>query len=473
MQMTRLEDHETVTGEAWILRPSARTKEAMINAPRSEAAPSYLQAAHLDLRRAMERIDKRDASWLSIAFEREGRVDPDLMARTLTSWVRRHGVLHGWFTATDAGYDRHDLAVGDIEFVAEPAGHVDDAVALRALVGPLFDEACTPFDTLGYAMVTVVGDERSAIYLGQDHSYSDGVSCMIAFTEINEIYEAHLEERLPQLPKVVSYTDFAQHEREAASRVTIEHPAVAYWANYAMRDLGILATFPMELGLAPGQQQPLVPVRVELLDGPGTDALEALARQHGATFPAMLYAACAIAARDLAGHSAYRFLNPVHTRTVDEQLPAMGWFVNLTPIHVDVSAHDDLTAVALRVRETFRSARVCADVPVLRVMELVKEVFGFESDSTERPPIVSYLDGRMIPGHERWDDQRFFGLTGGGDDDDVNVWLNRMPSGTHVMCSVPHTVTAVGNVRAFFEHVRSTLHSHLDESPVPGELARR
>jgi hypothetical protein len=79
----------------WILRPSARTRLAMTTAARSDAAPSYLQAAHLDLRRAMERIDKRDASWLSIAFEREGRVDPDLMARTMTTWARRHGVLHG------------------------------------------------------------------------------------------------------------------------------------------------------------------------------------------------------------------------------------------------------------------------------------------------------------------------------------------------------------------------------------------
>ncbi|WP_157953073.1 hypothetical protein [Nocardioides allogilvus] len=46
-----------------------------------------------------------------------------------------------------------------------------------------------------------------------------------------------------------------------------------------------------------------------------------------------------------------------------------------------------------------------------------------------------------------------------------------MPSGTHVMCGVPDTVTAVGNVRGFFEHVRATLHAHLDESRSAEALA--
>ncbi|QBX57334.1 hypothetical protein EXE58_19150 [Nocardioides seonyuensis] len=461
MQMTRLDDHETVTGEVWLLRPSLRTRQAMGRAERSDAQPSYLQTAHLDLRLAMERIGKRDASWLALAFEREGRIDPQVLARTLTTWVRRHGVLQGWFTVGEGGYVRHDVHVDDIEFVAEAAGRVDDMTSLRAVVGPLLDEVCTPFDTLGYTMVAVASQERSAVYLGQDHCYSDGFSVMIAFTEINEIYEALEEGRPVDLPPTVSYTDYAQVEREAAAQVTVEHPAIAYWADYAMKDMGTLATFPMELGLAPGQQEVLVPARIDLLDGPETEAVERLARQDGATFPSVVYAACAIAARDLAGRSAYRFLNPIHTRTTAEQLPAMGWFVNLTPIHVDLAAGDDIVSIARRVRETFRSAQVCADVPVLRVMELVKEVFGFESDSIQRPPIVSYLDGRLVPGSERWDAQRFFGLTGGGDDDDVNVWINRMPAGTHVMCSVPDTPTAVTNVRAFFEHARDTLHDYL------------
>lgn len=473
MQMTRLDDHETVTGDVWILRPSPRTQLAMTRARRSDAQPSYLQAAHLDLRLAMERIDKRDASWLCIAFERDGRVDPAVLAGALTTWVRRHGVLQGWFTAEDEGYARHDLDVDDIEFVAEAAGTVEDMGALRAIVGPLFDEVCTPFDTLGYTMVAVVSEGRSAVYLGQDHCYSDGFSSLIAFTEINEIYAAQEERREAVLPPVVSYTDFAQTERDLAAEVTIEHPAIGYWADYALKDLGALATFPMDLGLEPGQQEPLVPARIDLLDGPQTQALEGLARRDGATFPSMVYAACAIAARDLAGRSAYRFLNPIHTRTAAEHLPAMGWFVNLTPIHVDVAAEDDLVTVARRVRETFRAAQVCADVPVLRVMELISEVFGFETDSTKRPPIVSYLDGRMVPGNDRWDEQRFHGLTGGGDDDDVNVWINRMPGGTHVMCGVPDTPIAVSNVWMFFEHVRDTLRAHLGVPLDDAEAAHR
>ena len=66
---------------------------------------------------------------------------------------------------------------------------------------------------------------------------------------------------------------------------------------------------------------------------------------------------------------------------------------------------------------------------------------------------MSYLDGAMIPGHERWLEQNFWGLTGAGDDDDVYVWMMRMPGSTYVTCSCPDTPQAVHAVTSYFARV--------------------
>lgn len=78
---------------------------------------------------------------------------------------------------------------------------------------------------------------------------------------------------------------------------------------------------------------------------------------------------------------------------------------------------------------------------------------NFDADSSDRPPIMSYLDGTMIPGHERWLEQNFWGLTGAGDDDDVYVWMMRMPASTYVTASCPDTPQAVHAVTSYFARV--------------------
>lgn len=462
MRMTRIEELDTIDGDVFLLTPSAEAFDALAAAPANAFRPSYMQDQHVRLRRAMESVGSADANWLGLCFDVSGPLDVEALHRAATTWVRRHEVMWGTFRETGEGINgemtRHDIEPGQLDLTVTPLGSHPGQEVNQVLLKH-FSDAVDPIDNFGYAIAGVSGEERSTIFCGFDHCYGDGFSVLLGYMELSVLYGNETGQPFVELPPVEGYMTYAQRERADAQKFGIDHPSMQYWADYAMDGAaaGVSDGFPMDLGIGEGERHWLIPMDYDVLTGAEADELEAMAKAEGATFPALMYAAFALTARDLAGHSAYRFFNPVATRNTPETLVTMGWMINVLPIHIPVAPEDTLLEVARRVRQTFREARVCEDVPVLRVMEVVQEAFGFTLEDTHRPSIVSYLDGRSIPGQELWAEHRFHGTTGQGYDDDVNVWINRTPTEVYVMCSVPQTPTAVENVDRFIKHVTGVL----------------
>ncbi|MBC9227164.1 hypothetical protein GL325_12595 [Aeromicrobium sp. 636] len=464
MRMARIEELETIDGEVFLLRPSEESRAALAEAPANGQRPSYMQDQHVRLRRAMERVGSADANWLGLCFDVPGALDVDALERAVTSWLRRHEVMWGTFrddpTDPDGEMTRHAIDPEQLTVSVTPLGaHSGDEV--NQVILKNFTDAVDPIDNFGYAIAGVRGTDRSTIFCGLDHCYGDGFSVLLAYMELSQLYAAETGRPYTELPPTLGYMTYAQQERADAQQYDIEHPAMQFWADYAMDGAGAMDGFPMDLGIAEGERFWLVPMDYDILTGEECERLEEIAKQEGATFPSVIYASFAMAARDLAGKSAYRFLNPVATRNTPETLTTMGWMVNVLPIHIPVGPGDGLFEIARGVRQKFRDARVCEPVPALRVMEVIREVFGFSPDDTSRPAIVSYLDGRMIPGQEQWAADRFYGTTGQGYDDNVNVWINRTPTDLYVMCSVPQTPTAIENVDRFFTHASGILRQTL------------
>ena len=158
----------------------------------------------------------------------------------------------------------------------------------------------------------------------------------------------------------------------------------------------------------------------------------------------------------------------------------MGWFINLVPLHVDIEPDDTFGSLVRRVRQEFRDTKEAGDVPTLRVAEILAQYMDFDAESSDRPPIMSYLDGAIIPGHDKWLEHNFWGLTGSGDDDDVYVWMMRMPGSTYVTCSCPDTPQAVHAVTSYFagrrdpagggSHRRRCRHGSRRRPPASGRL---
>lgn len=464
MKMSRIEELDTIDGEVFLLRPSEESLALLAQAPANGQRPSYMQDQHVRLRRAMERAGSADANWLGFCFDVPGPLDVDAFHRAATIWVRRHEVMWGTFREDpdDPSIEmtRHAIAPEDLSLTVRPLGSHRGPDVNRVLLEH-FTAAVNPVDNLGYALAGIGGGEHSTIFGALDHCYGDGFSVLLAYMELSALYAQETGGPTAPLPPATGYMTFAQTEREEAQQFGIDHPAMQFWADYAMDGAGARDGFPMDLGIAEGERFWLIPMSYDILTGEECDRLEAIAKDEQATFPAVVYAALAMAARDLAGRDAYRFLNPVATRTTPDLLPTMGWMVNVLPIHIPVGPDDGLFELARAVRAKFREARVCEPVPALRVVEVMNEVFGFSVEGTHRPAIVSYLDGRMIPGQEKWAQDRFYGTTGQGYDDDVNVWVNRTPTELYVMCSVPQTPTAVDSVDRFFTYASDLLRGAL------------
>ncbi len=454
--MARLSDHPTQGGQVIDWTPSLATTDAMAVAPPTGVIPSMMQAAHLALAKSKNRDGYTDSSWLCVAFELPAPFDVDAWTRTINFWLGRHGGMRNWFTADgdseDMPIERHELAPEDVTF--EPRYLPDEVTAEGMLdhVRQQMDVWAVPLGRLGYTFTAVVGDEKTIIYFGADHSYTDGVSVLLSLWELSTIYDCERSGTTPELPAVGSYPDYCVEERERADGFTAESKGVQDWLYFLMRG-GDLPRFPVDLGMIPGTKVPLVPIYQELLSAELNDGYEIAVKDLGGTYAGGLYAACAMAAHEMAAATSYRCLNPVHSRWSDEWVAAMGWFINLVPLHVDIEPDDTFGSLARRTRQEFRDTKAAGDVPTLRVAEILAEYMNFDADSSDRPPIMSYLDGTMIPGHERWLEQNFWGLTGAGDDDDVYVWMMRMPASTYVTASCPDTPQAVHAVTSYFARV--------------------
>lgn len=463
MQMKRLTDHPTQGGTVHVLRPHG-TGETFVD----DRPPSFMQQSHLDLRRAMEARGMHDASWLCISFSITGPLDRDALTACFTDWARRHEVMQGWFVADAAreiGYARHAVRRDDMTVRVEEHAPSVDADATHAIVDEIFTATCSPFDDFGWVAIAVEQPDKTIVYLGLDHMYFDGFSALVAFFELTAGYDTRRDTGSAlELPPVASFVEHAAQERARYAELSRLHPAVRYWAGYAVKGRGSLGSFPMPLGLQPGEKAWLVPGHYVLLDGDESRRLEAYGREHSVNAASLVYAAFAIAARDLTGDTAYRFLNPIHTRGSQDLLLATGWLVNLLPVHIKVRKDEDLVTVAGRVKTVFKEAQVVAEVPVVRVAQLLQDTLRLDLKSDDRPAIVSYLDGRKIPGHETWAARDFYGLTGSGYDNDVNVWVNRTDEDTHATCSVPDTPESVTNVRRFFDRASEILRAAISQT---------
>ncbi len=88
--------------------------------------------------------------------------------------------------------------------------------------------------------------------------------------------------------------------------------------------------------------------------------------------------------------------HPAPHRTEGPWLGALGWFVSVTPVAVDSSGTGSFTALVERATRALRTTRVAADVPLLRVTELL----GYGGAPSF---VVSFIDTRHAPDAEAAD----------------------------------------------------------------------
>jgi hypothetical protein len=103
-----------------------------------------------------------------------------------------------------------------------------------------------------------------------------------------------------------------------------------------------------------------------------------------------------------------------------------------------------------------------ADVSIHSVIAQVSKLTGSDIGGTSVPPMVSYIDMRLIPGAEHHDELEARALGGPGTTGDLSMWINRKEDRTYVMVSFPDTEQAHTSVNRYLRHLRNVLRTVAD-----------
>jgi len=177
-------------------------------------------------------------------------------------------------------------------------------------------------------------------------------------------------------------------------------------------------------------------------------AFEAYCRPYGGSLVGVL-AAVALAAREISGLVVYRTVVPFHTRAKSRWTDSVGWYVGGAPIEIPIEHARDFDDALRMVRASLRENRPLARMPIARVLRLLGA--DFRPTSPDLYSIVSYVDSCALPGSERWQELKAYGLIRVSYGDQVCAWVTRVHEGLQFACRIPDNDVADKNMRLCME----------------------
>ncbi|MGO3326704.1 condensation domain-containing protein [Gordonia sp. (in: high G+C Gram-positive bacteria)] len=395
----------------------------------------HLRAA-FEYRARTQREGGRE-SWLGLAIDFDEPMSVPAVRAAMLAWIDRHEVLRTHVVLKYDHTERYSTPRGTVHLTMSRIGWYTETPLLLEQVAGSFDRATAPLHWPAYRFSTVARAESFTILFAADHSLVDGYSLVTAQYELTELYHAARDGRPHTLAPTNSYIEFSDAERGRADAADGSHPAVQTWREF----LTTHGSVPRFAPLTPVDSSPEEPFDIEhppqqsrtvrLLDDAQTQVLESLSAEAGGNLVAGLLAAMAIAYHRAAPDQEFAVVMPRHTRNDRAWLHALGWFVGLSPVAVDVSDSPDMPTATRRAAQGLRDGRHGASLPFLRVAELLGP-----------PPaprfVVSYMDTRGTPTATDADAGwarvlRSHSYSG----DEVYIWLNRTPSGLRMHSRFP------------------------------------
>ncbi|TQL68203.1 condensation domain-containing protein [Nocardioides albertanoniae] len=446
MEYTELSAYDVPSGEvtAWI--PTA--EPAAWNGDERELSHNHEQ--HLATAEA--------GSWIGSIMRLPGRLDTDALSLAMRAWTGRHEALRGGVEETATGWRRRILAPADVSVQATSLGRFDGDGA-RSSIADLFAERIDPkaWPYVVFATVSEPDTDGFTLAFGADHGVMDAYSQLLWFEEIASLYEAALAgESFESLaaPTTGSHLDHSAQERVVGAEMSLESESVQVWRDWLTSADGTprFADFPVpgitdvrgsDEGEGASQAEPLPQASMSQWLGDHRQArvLGELCKSAGVSFQAGMMGAMAHVLRAQHGVEQMRFVAPMHTRYTAEHAVAIGWYVGLVPVTIDIAGAATLPEVAGRVQAALEETRSLVRQPFARVADLL--------DVDDAPHfVVTFVDTRFISGAEHWNAWEGRTLRAPVNaDDEVYFWLVRDRDGVNVSTRYPETVAAERVVR--------------------------
>ncbi len=311
---------------------------------------------------------------IAYAFRLRGDLDCCSLRKSLEAIIDRHAVFRTTFAARAnrlvqvvRGSQPIEVPVVDLSgFAAEEA---DDAVTemVHAAAARPFDLSEGP---LVRALLLRCSPEDHVFVVVMHHIITDLQSLRHFFGELTALYEAHvLGTPCPLERPSHHYSDYALWEQ----RWLGSEPAasmLSYWEQ-ELRGCETLLALPTDRPRPAVQSQQGAEVALQLPAGLTTN-LRRFSRHAAVPLFGILFSAYVVLLRRLSRQTSITVGVPFTNRRQSDFRDVMGCFVNILPIHVDVSGDVSFLEVARRVRQTMLAAHRCQEVTVESIVERLK-----------------------------------------------------------------------------------------------------
>jgi amino acid adenylation domain-containing protein len=327
----------------------------------------------------LEQLKPHTAAYIMPAALRiRGRLRPDALRAAVNEIVRRHEALRTAFQLRDGQPVQVVSGQLSVEVPEEDLrGGGDVAARIDEVVSEPFDLGSAPL--LRLRLLRTAEDEH-VLAVAMHHLISDGWSTGILISELAALYKAFVEGRPSPLPELtLQYGDFATWQREWVAKDGLA-PHLAYWRQH-------LAGAPAALALPTDRPRPAVQgfnggtVPFGLSEALMRE-LGALAKRYRATTFMALLAIFQVVLHRYSNQDNVVVGVPTVTRERPEIEPVIGYFVNLLPVHTDLSGNPGFGEVLERVRDGCLGAYGHQAVPFEKIVEDVKP-----PRDLSRPPI--------------------------------------------------------------------------------------
>lgn len=326
-----------------------------------------------------------------------GPLRVDALTRAFEALVERHEVLRTSFGRDERGPVQVVAQSWDLECECQDLGGLPQAEREARLLTDVRAFAARPFDLetapLIRARIFRLSADEHVVAFCAHHIAIDGWSMGIVARELDQLYRAECEQRPDHLePLPIQFGDFAAWERRMIEGGEVEE-AMPYWENVLRVPLPVL-DLPLDhcrdhAGVTGGH----VPIGLDLAT---TEALEALARVHGATAFEVVLAIAALTLQRVTEQQEVMIGVTSAGRNHTEVEGLIGNFVNTHPLRISGLRTGTFPELLARLHEQVGELRANDRVPFGHIVDRINP-----PRTRGRNPVfdvsLTYFDTRQIP----------------------------------------------------------------------------
>jgi natural product biosynthesis luciferase-like monooxygenase protein/amino acid adenylation domain-containing protein len=311
---------------------------------------------------------------IPVAFRIRGALNADALERCFEELVRRHDVFRTAFESRNGQPSARQepleaFAMRRLDLSAKPE---DERVQIAN--HHIVEAANCPFDLTRPPLLRVsllrFGSDEHLLLIVTHHIVCDGWSMDILHREVAALYDAFVSGRTPELPDpCFGYADFAEHQRHAMSKETMERD-LAFWKHQ-------LAGIPSGLELPTDRPRPPLQtyrggMHSITISSALTERLESLARREEVTLFMLLLAAFQTLLHRYSGQTDIVVGSPVAGRNRADMEGTIGLFLNTLALRGDLSGDSEFRDLLARTRRIVLEALSHQGLPFEKLAEAIQ-----------------------------------------------------------------------------------------------------